>query len=357
MRLPRRPRRIPADSAVPMINVVFLLLIFFMMAARIAPPLPQDLRLPQAQVDNAPPVDRSLSVLHDGTLAMAGATGDAAWQALAALPARSQLTVHADADLPAVDHGSRPGAAVGTGVGGRATGGPPAMKGSVEFSLFLGVAAAAHLAIWQGAAGPGPVRDCGGRRRAGHAERGRRRCGILCGIGMPRPTSAPGTAPAHLPAPVGRSGGGNPRALRFSPRATPAPDATGGARAGHRRCARHRHAAAATTADGDAPHTATEIRRPRIRRTDRAAQSRLIARPGRHGGSTDGCPRRLRRRAFRRSGGDLALGQGDPAQHRTPEALSPRQPRRRAGRRRADRHPHRDAVRSACRPQFGPCRT
>ena len=42
------PRRKPAESIVPMINVVFLLLIFFLMTAQIAPPEPFDVTPPEA---------------------------------------------------------------------------------------------------------------------------------------------------------------------------------------------------------------------------------------------------------------------------------------------------------------------
>ncbi|MEO9778339.1 MAG: biopolymer transporter ExbD [Sedimentitalea sp.] len=40
------PRRQPTESIVPMINVVFLLLIFFLMSAQIAPPEPFDVEPP-----------------------------------------------------------------------------------------------------------------------------------------------------------------------------------------------------------------------------------------------------------------------------------------------------------------------
>ena len=43
-----RRRRAPAEALVPMINVVFLLLIFFLMSATIAPPDPFDVTLPGA---------------------------------------------------------------------------------------------------------------------------------------------------------------------------------------------------------------------------------------------------------------------------------------------------------------------
>ncbi|MBL4543543.1 MAG: biopolymer transporter ExbD, partial [Rhodobacteraceae bacterium] len=48
-----RPTR-PREPVVPMINVVFLLLIFFLMAAVIAPPEPFGVTLPRAAADDPP---------------------------------------------------------------------------------------------------------------------------------------------------------------------------------------------------------------------------------------------------------------------------------------------------------------
>ena len=50
---PRRPARPARENIVPMINVVFLLLVFFVMTAQIAPPDPFDIAPPEA--GDAPP--------------------------------------------------------------------------------------------------------------------------------------------------------------------------------------------------------------------------------------------------------------------------------------------------------------
>ena len=48
MQFPDPPRRKPPESIVPMINVVFLLLIFFLMTAQIAPPDPFEINPPDS---------------------------------------------------------------------------------------------------------------------------------------------------------------------------------------------------------------------------------------------------------------------------------------------------------------------
>lgn len=95
----REPR---SESVVPMINVVFLLLIFFLMSAQIAPPAL--LELAPAFSDSAEetdPNDRVLWYDSDGSLAYGTARGDAVWSALA--NASGPLTLQADAATPAQD--------------------------------------------------------------------------------------------------------------------------------------------------------------------------------------------------------------------------------------------------------------
>ncbi|MFB9148365.1 ExbD/TolR family protein [Roseovarius ramblicola] len=98
--LPRR-RRAP-EPIVPMINVVFLLLIFFLMSAQIAPPAPFDLTLPKgAGGDRAAPAD-TLYMDAEGRLAFNDARGDAVLAALAARAAPdAPLQIRADARLEA----------------------------------------------------------------------------------------------------------------------------------------------------------------------------------------------------------------------------------------------------------------
>ncbi|KEJ95680.1 hypothetical protein SUH3_19405 [Pseudosulfitobacter pseudonitzschiae] len=96
---PVTPPRRAAENIVPMINVVFLLLIFFLMSAQIAPPDPIDVTVPDSTSEAAPLDPNALYVGADGTLAYAGVTGDAA---LAALSGHvGVLPLRADAALPA----------------------------------------------------------------------------------------------------------------------------------------------------------------------------------------------------------------------------------------------------------------
>lgn len=115
MRFDFAPRRRPTEAIVPMINVVFLLLIFFLMTATLPPPEPFDIRPPQAagatEPGSAPEPEPEPGVLYlgaDGALAFGAARGEAALAA-AALAAREMagegaaLVLRADASLPGVE--------------------------------------------------------------------------------------------------------------------------------------------------------------------------------------------------------------------------------------------------------------
>jgi biopolymer transport protein ExbD len=91
---PRRPP--PRESIVPMINVVFLLLIFFLMTAEIAPPDPVDVALPLGSGAETTRDPDTLFAAADGTLALGVVRGDAA---LAGVAGREQVTLRADARL------------------------------------------------------------------------------------------------------------------------------------------------------------------------------------------------------------------------------------------------------------------
>ena len=97
---PRRSRQMP-ESVVPMINVVFLLLIFFMMSATITPAPPFDLTLPQSQDAGDLEGEDTLYISQDGVVAFGGALDEAAWAALVSADQSNTLTLRADAALPA----------------------------------------------------------------------------------------------------------------------------------------------------------------------------------------------------------------------------------------------------------------
>lgn len=107
MTFERPPQRNPAQdrAIVPMINVVFLLLIFFLMSATLAPPDPFDITPPTsdgAETDRQP---LTLHVSASGDFAYSGHEGEAIWPALAthegALPLRVD-TAFSAAELAAL---------------------------------------------------------------------------------------------------------------------------------------------------------------------------------------------------------------------------------------------------------------
>lgn len=103
MRLPEAPRRPARESIIPMINVVFLLLIFFLMTAEIAPPQPFAVTPPRASA--AAPAARgvTLYISAGGQVGFRDRTGPAALALLSGqLAAGPQpVLVRADAHAPA----------------------------------------------------------------------------------------------------------------------------------------------------------------------------------------------------------------------------------------------------------------
>jgi biopolymer transport protein ExbD len=99
---PRRPRQ-PRENIVPMINVVFLLLIFFLMTAQIAPPDPFDITPPNSTSPVAAESPDVLYIAADGTLAFGALRDDAVFGALAQRLGTQPLLIRADAALKAGD--------------------------------------------------------------------------------------------------------------------------------------------------------------------------------------------------------------------------------------------------------------
>lgn len=77
------PRRAPAENMLPMINVVFLLLIFFLISAQLAPPEPFPVEPPLAEAEDPADGTFTLFLSSEGTLGFRDAEGDEA--AVAAL--------------------------------------------------------------------------------------------------------------------------------------------------------------------------------------------------------------------------------------------------------------------------------
>jgi len=103
MRLPRPQTRRRGEAVVPMINVVFLLLVFFMMTSQIAPPAPIEITPPTATPERLADGEAMLFLSADGTPAFNDLRGDTVWPALAALSEGATLTIAADAALPVED--------------------------------------------------------------------------------------------------------------------------------------------------------------------------------------------------------------------------------------------------------------
>ncbi|MFN4156414.1 MAG: ExbD/TolR family protein [Paracoccaceae bacterium] len=106
------PRRKPAENLLPMINVVFLLLIFFLMSARLTPPEPFPVTPPAAQTEAEAQGEFALFIAADGQLGYRDSLGDAALARIMAsreghcaaadcVAAPPRLTLRADTALPA----------------------------------------------------------------------------------------------------------------------------------------------------------------------------------------------------------------------------------------------------------------
>ncbi|HLQ85079.1 MAG TPA: biopolymer transporter ExbD [Salinisphaeraceae bacterium] len=101
---PKRQRSLD-DSILPLINVVFLLLIFFVVAGVIARQAPFDIILPQTMrtETRSVPAEQILAIAADGRLAFAGEPIASAEldDILATWPEGEALQIQADSDLPA----------------------------------------------------------------------------------------------------------------------------------------------------------------------------------------------------------------------------------------------------------------
>ncbi len=102
MRFSAPKTRAPQDRAiVPMINVVFLLLIFFLMSATLAPPDPFEVMPPTADGSRTDPLPGTLYISAAGDFAFNTARNEAVWPLLATLS--DPLPIRADAAWPATD--------------------------------------------------------------------------------------------------------------------------------------------------------------------------------------------------------------------------------------------------------------
>lgn len=99
---PARPARSATENIVPMINVVFLLLIFFLMTAQIAPPDPFEITPPDlSQSDTVSEGDFTVYVGADGRLSVDGIEGADALTRAANRIAGASVILRADAGVAA----------------------------------------------------------------------------------------------------------------------------------------------------------------------------------------------------------------------------------------------------------------
>ncbi|WP_170864107.1 biopolymer transporter ExbD [Paracoccus sp. SM22M-07] len=95
----RRPR---GESIIPMINVVFLLLIFFLLTAQISPSTPFPVTPPDSRSDLRTQAQDVLYVSATGELAWNEARGEDVWPLIAARTDTLPVQIRADAATPAV---------------------------------------------------------------------------------------------------------------------------------------------------------------------------------------------------------------------------------------------------------------
>lgn len=101
MRIDMPPRKPRGESIIPMINVVFLLLIFFLLTARITTPDPFPVTPPDGEAGDPALLQGVLYVSAAGELAYDTARGEAVWALIAARDEATPLEIRADLATPA----------------------------------------------------------------------------------------------------------------------------------------------------------------------------------------------------------------------------------------------------------------
>lgn len=100
MRIDMPPRRPKGESIIPMINVVFLLLIFFLLTAQVTQAPPFELETPESQADiSAQEAERDPNVLYvsrNGLLVYNETRGEDIWAEIGARQGEAPLEIRAD---------------------------------------------------------------------------------------------------------------------------------------------------------------------------------------------------------------------------------------------------------------------
>ena len=104
MRIDTPPRKPRGESIIPMINVVFLLLIFFLLTAQIAPSTPFEVTPPESRSDQPANERGVLYVSATGELAYDDARGDAVWPLIEArVEEDGPVEIRADGAAPGTE--------------------------------------------------------------------------------------------------------------------------------------------------------------------------------------------------------------------------------------------------------------
>lgn len=108
MKLPESQRKEPEENVIPLINIVFLLLIFFMVAGTLTPRSPFDITLPATEQGGERPTDPLRIYLSgDGRIALNGeeiAAGGLSGRLAARFASSPDLPVQIEADSDAASH-------------------------------------------------------------------------------------------------------------------------------------------------------------------------------------------------------------------------------------------------------------
>jgi len=102
MRFALYPSRVKKESIIPMVNVIFLLLIFFLMTSSFIIPDPFELEKPYAGSSNTVSTEERLYISKTGTVFISDLYNENAWRYLEQSTPEEVVLV-ADSSFPAID--------------------------------------------------------------------------------------------------------------------------------------------------------------------------------------------------------------------------------------------------------------
>lgn len=96
MRLERRQTKLQIENTIPLINVVFLMLVFFLIAGTIAPRADGEISPVISGLEQPSPPDEAISLRKDGTLFFQGSVLDITAQLPSSLEKADRLLIYPD---------------------------------------------------------------------------------------------------------------------------------------------------------------------------------------------------------------------------------------------------------------------